>query len=390
MGSSLAIGLAWRFMSHASNGFARFVTWVSFIGLTLGVTILTLVVTVMNGFDAELRSRLLSSVPHITVAASEVSTPLRESIAVRTDVGSWGDFYRGTGALVTATRAQPIAIYALTPGAGYPRSLAPSDRNGVVLGAPLARALGLLPGDSLQIMTAEVVGERIRPVLIQAQLTRVFQLGAEPDYNLVVLHHDRFPQARWQRMGEAGLQIQLKDPMQVQMAVAQLKKEHPETEFTSWQRQYGELFQAVQLEKAMMFVLLLLVVAIAAFNIVAGQSMLVNDKRESIAILRTMGMGQRTLLQAFLAIGGLISVIGTLLGLILGVLASFQINEILDVVEQVTGMHLLDGSLFVEVPAQVLPLDLLLIASLSCGLCLLSAWFPARRAAQVDPVSALH
>ena len=288
------------------------------------------------------------------------------------------------------SRVQPVGLYALNPGSEYPHSLAPVGRTGVVLGAPLARALGLTPGDPVQLMGAEVVGERVKPLLLQAQLETTFQLGAEPDYNMLFMNITRFDTDRWQRMGEAGLQIQLHEPMLVGEVVQDLRAAHPQAELTSWQNQYGELFRAVQLEKSMMFVLLLLVVAIAAFNIVAGQSMLVNDKRQSIAILRTMGLQQRVVLQAFMLSGGLISLFGTLLGLGLGVLAAFNINAILDLAEAVSGLHLLDGSLFVEVPVRLQVPDLVMIGLMSGSLCLLSAWFPARRAAQLDPVLGLH
>ena len=140
----------------------------------------------------------------------------------------------------------------------------------------------------------------------------------------------------------------------------------------------------------MMFVLLLLVVAIASFNIVAGQSMLVSDKRRNIAILRTMGCRQSTIRNVFLLQGIGISSVGTTLGLVLGVVASANVNQILALGEQLTGMHLLDGSFFVEVPVKVLFSDLVLIAVMSISLCLLASWIPARRAAQMDPVPSLH
>ncbi len=146
----------------------------------------------------------------------------------------------------------------------------------------------------------------------------------------------------------------------------------------------------MQLEKSMMFMLLVLVVAIAAFNIIAGQTMVVNDKRSNIAILRTMGAPSRMILWVFLLQGLCISSVGTVLGLGLGLLCAFNINEILDGVQILTGMHLLDGSFFVEVPIRVLPGDMLLICAVSASLCLLSALLPARRAAQLDPVLALH
>jgi lipoprotein-releasing system permease protein len=232
--------------------------------------------------------------------------------------------------------------------------------------------------------------ESVAPKLLRFTLAGTFELGAEPDYSLAIVNLARLSRAQWQQLGDHGLQVQLHDPLQAPQLTAQLIRQLPQQRIDSWDSAYGELFAAVRLEKSMMFLLLLLVVAIASFNIIAGQTMIVNDKRASIAILRTMGGKAGLIRRAFLLQGIGIGVSGTVLGLLLGLLCAFNINDILQALQSITGMHLLDGSFFVEVPVLVLPEDLLAIALMSCGLCLLSAWFPARRAAQLDPVQGLH
>ncbi|MFT7652341.1 MAG: lipoprotein-releasing system permease protein [Limisphaerales bacterium] len=400
MTRALTLELAWRLMTHSTNGFARFVTWVSFVGLALGVTILTMVVTVMNGFDAELKSRLLSTLPHITVDQAQVSDELKLEVGKHPEVASVADYFQGLGAVISGPRMYPVTLYGLdgssTKLGGLAGLTAESvnklmdDRMGIALGVPLARALGVSVGEELSLISVEVDGNAVLPKVYKFRLVDTFSLGAEPDYTLALLNLSRFESETWAAMGELGIQIQLRDALQANAVIAQFQATRPKTKFTSWQSRYGELFRAVQLEKSMMFVLLALVVGVAGFNIMAGQSMMVNDKKQTIAILRTMGCSARLIGGVFFVQGGIISVVGTLLGLVLGIWAAFSVNEILDVVEAVSGMHLLDGSLFVEVPVKVLATDVVFIAAMSLGLCCLSALLPAKRAAAMDPVAALH
>ena len=164
----------------------------------------------------------------------------------------------------------------------------------------------------------------------------------------------------------------------------------PEVIVNSWMDEYGDLFRAVAMEKTMMATLLLVVVAIGGFNIIAGQIMMVNDKRSDIAILRTMGADQSLVRSIFLLQGLFVGVTGTVIGLTLGVLMATQVNEIVDALEWITGRHLLDGSYFVEVPSRVEITDLLVTGIIAGILAVWAAWLPAQRAIQVDPVSNLQ
>jgi lipoprotein-releasing system permease protein len=398
----LALVLARRLLTHGENRFARFVTWVSFLGLALGVMILTVVITVMNGFDSELKTRLLQSVPHITVAGAKAGDSLEGVAGTLPEVASVHEYFQGLGALSIAGRVQPVTIYAVgeegMASLGYLQktlqqgsfAALQADVNGMLVGAPLARYLGLRVGDPIVLLAIATSADGVAPKLLRFTLLGTFELGAEPDYGLVIVNINRQSSAQWQTMGSQGLQVQLHEALQAPGVARQLSAELPELEVDTWVSAYGELFQAVQLEKSMMFVLLLLVVAIASFNIIAGQTMVVNDKRASIAILRTMGCTAGLIRQVFLLQGVCIGLLGTLIGLGLGLLCAGYINEIMSLIASVSGRHLLDGSFFVEIPVRILPADLIVIGLMSCGLCLLSAWFPARRAAQMDPVAALH
>ena len=398
---SVRILLARRFAAEGASRFARFVTWVSFIGLMLGVMVLTLVICVMNGFDRELKSRLLQSIPHVTIAdAGKTDTAFAQAGNIE-GVLAVHEYYRGVGAISALGDVQPVAVYGIGPEsapslafiAQHMQSGALTDlfaaSDGIILGAPLARYLGLSVGDVIVMVAVQTSEQSVKPSIQRYTLRGTFALGAEPDYNLVLVNLQRYGRAEWASMGNLGLQVQLSDPLQASRVAATLSAQGV-AGVESWEYAYGELFQAVRLEKSMMFVLLLLVVAIASFNIIAGQTMLVNDKRAAIAILRTMGATRGLIRGVFLLQGIVIGAAGTVVGLVLGLAAALNIDPILGALQQLTGMHLLDGSFFVEVPVAVKPVDLTVVGLLSCGLSILAAWVPARRAALLDPVNALH
>ena len=178
--------------------------------------------------------------------------------------------------------------------------------------------------------------------------------------------------------------------MQASKVGTLLARQDASSDLETWEEVYGELFQAVRMEKSMMFVLLLLVVAIAGFNIVAGQSMMVHDKRAQIAMLRTLGADRRFVLSLFLSQGALIALVGTLGGMGLGMLMTVFVNELVDLVGALSGQHLLDGSYFALVPTKLVGVDLVIIAGISAVIALLAAWIPARRASQLNPAQFLH
>ena len=394
--------LARRFLTASENRFARFVTWISFSGLALGVMVLTVVITVMNGFDSQLKDRLLRSIPHITIADAGADSEVLDEIRELSEVISVHDYFQGLAAISVGSQVQPVSLYGVdSTGVGVMDYLAQTmpqgnlqnlmnDPMGLVMGQPLARYLGLQMGDPVVVLTVKNGPQGIAPKLMRFTLAGTFELGAEPDYSLVIVNLARESAAVWQTLGTRGQQVQLQDPLNAPRLAQFIKTRLPQRDVDSWDSTYGELFQAVRLEKSMMFILLLLVVAIASFNIIAGQTMMVNDKRATIAILRTMGAKTELIRSVFLLQGVCVGVFGTFVGLLLGLVCAFNINAIVSWVGELTGRHLLDGSFFVEVPVLVLPQDLVLVAVMSCTMCVISAWFPARRAASLDPVQGLH
>lgn len=394
--------MAGRMLLHGANGFARFVTWVSLIGLVLGVGILTLVVNVMNGFDHELRQRLLGSIPHVSIAQTPLSPPLQAELGSDPQIQTISKYYQGFGMVAAGARTQPVSIIGFageelasmeTIGSVMQRgglSNLHSTADALIMGEPLARYQGLSLGDPVMIGVTVTRGDSVTLRWLRLNLVGTFEMGAETDYSLVLVNLDGHTDDYWRELGQVGTRVMLDSPMQAGDYGRRLRELQPAVAVETWEEVYGELFQAVQMEKTMMFVLLLLVVAIAGFNIIAGQSMMVHDKRAQIAMLRTLGADRRFVLSLFLSQGAVVAVFGTFAGIGLGMLLTVYVNEVVDILGAISGQHLLDGSYFVSVPAQIVSLDVLTIALLSAGIALLSAWLPARRASLLSPAQFLH
>jgi lipoprotein-releasing system permease protein len=399
---SVAWSLAIRYLKTRRKQFAAFITWVSLLGLALGVLVLTVVVSVMNGFDRELKTRILGTVPHVLVEAVSLADPEIAEIRSLDEVVNAYEFFLGAGMLTRSGAVNPVAIYGIDPeDGGALESIAASmlegsladlagDGRKIVMGAPLASRLGLFPGDAIALVISEPTASGLRPQIQPFRLAGTFELGAELDYTLVVVDRSDLAVGDLATVGRSGVRLVLTDPMLAESVARNIERSMPELVVDSWTDSYGELFQAVRLEKLMMFLILLMVVAVATFNIVSGQMMVVADKRSDIAILRTMGAEAGTIRLTFLFQGVLISGIGILCGLVLGVLVAYRITDIVGWMKDWFGFGLLDGTYFVEVPVLVLGSDLWIIACLSGVLCLLSAWLPAQRAALMNPIDGLH
>jgi len=391
--------IALRYLRTGRQGYVSFITWVSFLGLLLGVLVLTVVVSVMNGFDHELKTRLLQAIPHVVI---EDMDSLSKETFDAPDVVARYPYFETIGMVGRGRAVQPVSLLGLDAagldamqdvGAGMTsgdlNTLLVTPGN-LILGAPLARHLGLGVGDRVAVTLPATSAGKVRPQVLAFRLGGTFSLGSELDYGLVLVAMRDIPESVRTSSGEHGVQLRLNNPLEAERIRGMLQLALPEARITTWMERYGELFRAVQLEKAMMFVLLLLVVTVAAFNIISGQVMLIREKASAIAILRTMGARASQVSTIFLLQGIMIAIAGILSGLALGVLATININHIVAALESLFGVSFLEGTYFIEIPFLIQGLDLGLIGGLAAGICLLAAWIPARRAKRIHPVQGLH
>ena len=401
----LAASIAWRYLFSGRKRFAAFITWSSVVGLALGVIVLTVVVSVMNGFDRELRTRLLGAVPHLFLEGAESAVPVAADRAEAMGVlaGQPYPFFQGQAMISHRSVVTPLTLYgfpgerlasgdlvpALAPGAILFNGES-GAANLLYLGAPLVAHLGLSVGDVVTLILAEPGGVGVRPQLKRFQLGGTFELGAELDTSLGLVDLGALSKDEQERFGRTGWRMQLTEPTAAPQLAADLRQEVPGSRISDWSQSYGSFFRAVALEKAMMFVVLLLVVAVASFNIVAGQLMVVAEKEADIAILRTLGAQAGTVRQIFILQGVVIALIGIVLGLLLGVWCASNVSTLVDWLGRMTSYRLLEGTYFVELPSEVRLGDLIVISGLAVLLALFAALVPAGRAAGVSPVDGLR
>jgi lipoprotein-releasing system permease protein len=404
-----------RYLRSTDNRFLSFISLISMAGVAIGVAVLIVVLSVMNGFEHELRSRILSLTSHATMTAFgdgledwpallsralqnprvaaaapfiEVETLL---IADRDGGGSNAATLRGidpsleAGVSSLGERLTSGSMRGLQPGAF-----------GVILGEELAHKLGVQTGDSVVVAVARgnVTPAGVLPRLRRFKVAGIFRSGMyEIDATLAVVH--MVDAARLLRLGDrvSGLRLAVQDPYQAPLAVREVAAELGGGLYVEdWTQRNANFFRSIELTKRMMFFILLLVVAVAAFNIVSTLVMAVKDKQPDIAILRTIGARPSSVLAIFTTQGTVIGLLGTLGGVLLGVLLSMNLESIVHGVERVFGVHFMDASVYLmsDLPARVEPHDVLLIAGTAFALCCLSTLYPAWRAATTDPARALR
>ena len=396
--------MARRYLASRRNQYASFVNWVSFAGLALGVMVLTVVVSVMNGFDRELKSRLLGSVPHALAIPPrnwDFGTPY-EPVPSH-GVVSVARLFQGPAMISRGGAVTALALLGVDTDEADGLDLIEDSivdgsleelfdaRGGVMLGARLARALRIGVGDPVALILMVPAANGARPRIERFTLRATFEVGAEPDATLAVVRFDDIERRGLLASGAAGWRLVFGDPLDVPVIEADLRSSLPPGwRLTTWMDNYGELFRAVGLEKTLMFVSLALVVAIAAFNIVSGQTMLVNEKRRDIAMLTTIGAPSRFLVEVFLVQGFSVAILGTGIGLAAGVLIAWNVDPVVRAIAWMMGESILSGTGFGRMPSEVLASDLIVIAALSLGLCFLAVLRPALKAVAENPARALH
>ena len=394
----IALWIARRYL--LGHGYATFINWISFTGLALGVMILTVVLSVMNGFDREITGRVLSAVPHAVVTPKRDAIGEPPALCRVAGVARCDRFFQGEAMLASAVAVNFLTLAAFDRAgvAGAPTLVPDAARarlfdtpGGIVLGERLALAAGLDVGHPVALVLAVPEHGGVRSVVARFSLVGTFATGANPDAGLGVVLREDLVRRGLLAAGVDGWRVTLDDPFAAPALATTLRSAlGAASEVRFWMEDYGELFRAVKIEKAMMFALLALIVAIAAFNIVSGQAMLVNDKRRDVAMLATLGASRSFLVAVFFLQGFSVAFLGVAAGLGTGVLVATHADAVVTLLEGVIGASIIDGTWFQRVPSLVLGSDLAGIAALSLGLSAVAVTWPALKATQEDPADALH
>ena len=408
--------LGWRYTragrATRRNGFISFISGVSMLGIALGVAALIIVLSVMNGFQKEVRDRMLGVVSHIEIfapngaALPDLARTLREVrahpqvLAAAPFIATQALLARGEDMKGTIVRGiDPALEPAVTDLAvGLQNSalkrLVPGEF-GIVLGGELARSLGVRQGDKLTLVapSGQVTPAGVVPRLKQMTVVGTFDSGHyEYDSALVLLHVD--DAARIFRLeGPSGVRLKLRDLHQARAVAAELSRSlSGDLYVRDWTQQNRSWFAAVQVEKRMMFIILTLIVAVAAFNLVSTLVMTVTDKRADIAILRTLGASPRSIMGIFVVQGAMVGVIGTFAGLALGLGVAYNIDVIVPALEQLFHASFLPKDIYLisRMPSEPQQADILPIALISLVLAFLATLYPSWRASQVNPAEALR
>lgn len=408
--------LGWRYTragrATRRNGFISFISGVSMLGIALGVAALIVVLSVMNGFQKEVRDRMLGVLSHIELydasgqAIPNLDTVLStvrqhpEVVGAAPYVGAQALMARGEdmkGAIVRgidpALEPQVADLAKDLAQTSLPR-LVPGGF-GVILGGELARSLGVGTGDTVTLIapSGQVTPAGVVPRVRQMNVVGTFDSGHyEYDSALALLHVD--DAARIFRVeGPTGVRIKIRDLHQAREVAVSLAGLLPEGMLVKdWTRQNRTWFAAVQLEKRMMFIILTLIVAVAAFNLVSTLVMTVTDKRADIAILRTLGASPKSIMGVFMVQGAMVGVIGTGLGLLLGLGIAFNIDTIVPALERALGASFLPQDIYLisRMPSDPQRGDILPIAVISLILSFVATIYPSWRASRVNPAEALR
>ena len=411
MSYELFIGLRYT-RAKRRNHFISFISFISVIGIALGMTVLITVMSVMNGFQREIRTRILGVASHVQLSGADGKLSdwqQAAKAALRNDqVIATAPFVNAQGLLTNGSAVRGAYIRGVVPEhedrvadigkhmrSGSLDNLK-SGEYGIVLGVELARALGAVQGDKVVLVApqGQVTPAGILPRLRQFTVVGIFGVDHyEYDSGLALI--DLEDAQRLFRFGDAvsGVRLKLKDLFKAIEVSRDLSRSlGPDVYASDWTRQHANFFRAVQIEKRMMFIVIILIIAVAAFNIVSSLIMVVTDKQADIAILRTLGAAPSSITKIFIIQGTLIGVVGTLLGLAGGISLALNVETVVPFIESMLGIKFLAKDVYyiTDLPSELQTADVIVTAVVSFALTMLATLYPSWRAAKTNPAEALR
>jgi lipoprotein-releasing system permease protein len=381
------------------NSFISFISLISMLGIALGVAALIIVISVMNGFQSELRSRMLAATSHLEVKGLDGPMTDWKSITAtlqkNAEVKAIAPYVQGEGLWVNGEINKPSLVRGIDPAAESQvadvhkhmkvgeLSALKAGEWGVILGIDLARSLGVR------------VGEKVALMIPQGTVTPAGSVPRVKSFTVTGLFEIGWIEADSYQLGDAitGVRMKLDDLMKAPAFAARVAPQLPVgNAISDWTQQNANFFKAVQLEKRVMYIILTLIVAVAAFNLVSTLVMVVTDKQSDIAILRTLGARPGSIMQIFVVQGAIIGVIGTLIGLALGLLIAFNLDAVVGTIEKIFSVTFIDKTVYLitQLPSKVLAADVWTIVLMSLFMSFIATLYPSWRASRVNPAEALR
>lgn len=407
---SFYVGLRYT-RAKKKNHFVSFISLSSMFGIGLGVMVLITVLSVMNGFDEEIHKRFFGMAPEITINAQDGHLAdwqaLAKKLSQMKGVKAVAPFVGGQGLLTYDGQVSPVVITGILPKTEekithLSDKLLLGDIHhmahfGMVLGRGIAERMGVMVGDKITVMIPEatVTPAGMIPRFKRFTVVGIFSAGTGFNFDTKLAFIDLPDAQKLMRLGQdvTGLKLKINNIYDAPKLSAAIREALGEAyEVGNWTEQFGEFFQAVKMEKTMMFLILMLIIAVAAFNLVSSLVMVVNDKQADIAILRTMGATPRTILAIFIVQGMLIGFVGTLLGLIGGLILASNAANIVSALQSFIGVQLLSSNIyFVDyLPSKILLHDLVQVCSIALIMSFIATLYPAWRASRTIIAEALH
>ncbi|MDD5035382.1 MAG: lipoprotein-releasing ABC transporter permease subunit [Methylococcaceae bacterium] len=394
------------------TGFISFITLTSILGVGLGVTALITVLSVMNGYEAELRERILGMTSHAAITGEggrlRAWQNLEAPLQGEKHVLGWAPFVEGQAMLSSEHRVSGTVLRGIVPEleprvseiarhveTGKLTDLKPGEF-GIMLGEELANYLGVLVGDKVTVITPQLntAPAGIMPKIQRFSVVGTFKVGMfEYDRNMALIQLD--DAAKLLRLEDAvsGLRLKLDDILKAPQIIAEIGPRLGDGyQFSDWTQAHSNFYLAVRTEKRVMFIILSMIVAVAAFNIVSTLVMVVNDKRADIAILRTQGLYPRQVMGIFMVLGTVIGLFGVLLGFVGGVSLALNLETIVPAIERALGMHFMSDDMYYinELPSKLLWSDVWQVSATAFLLSLLATLYPAWQASRIQPAEELR
>lgn len=412
----LFIGLRYT-RARRQNHFVSFISLASMLGIAIGVLVLITVLSVMNGFEVTLRDRILGMLAHVTISEEDTQLDsteaqvLRETIQAYPYVKAVSAFIEKPVMLNQGDEARGVLLQAIEPEqesqvADVFKHVEKGDMQaltagsyGIAIGAGLAKELKVELGDSLTLIspTEDILDTTELPVLQRFTIKAIFRVDMQNyDTGFAYVNLSDAQQALGMDKAVTGLRLRLTDAWRAPSVAADIYKRllnnYPSLWVGDWTHQQSNFFKALQIQKSVMFIILMLIIAVAAFNLVSTLVMVVTDKEANIAILRTLGLSPARIMAVFMVQGSLIGVIGTILGVVLGLLLASHLETIVPWLERLFDTHFISAEAYQisELQSKVDVADVILIALASLSMAIVATLYPAWRASKVQPAEALR